>query len=1495
MSAKVTAKAVSQVQNQLPAFIGEDFPLYQKFMEYYYEFMETLCVYYSGYSVDQLSAIQLEESIDGFLLLDSTDGTANVGENVLTEEIARTSANAFTVGETVTGQTSGATATAKAKGAFTGINKVFLEPTNNGNFTVGEVIFGSTSTARGTITSMSRKPLNATKTFKDLINSDETTSGLLKAFKKELYPNIRDDASVDLKYFIKHLKEFYRSKGSEKSFQTLFRALYAQESLDFYYPKTDLLKISDGKWAQDTVLQLDYDADYLNFNGLTITGLTSGSTAFVSNVTTRKLGTIPLIELVLTNESGVFTVGETFTATLVSGSTLSAIILGMLTDIEITDGGTGYDIGDSITIVSDTTHLELEDLPGAVGFQGFLLQEDGLPETRSAYTTDSSSEGIMNNEDGADLVGFGGIATVTATTGDQVTLMPITSGGNGFQLDDSFTFDNTDTNVEVTAEAVVATVKDTYQVERLTTQLFEAVETVTFNITGATTIAPFSVSVVAGYLVANAVIFSEATKVAEIISISDSEIRVYDRSNIVESRTDATNVNNDLGAIVNGDFLFLFDSNGVTISGATSVVVFDSTLTNPSEDVSFNAANYTTAAAGLLSLSGTYSRTGTTVTNTVAAGHNVYQFFTINNAFSSDPVADDMLTDNATFGSATKKFTIIRYASETKTVFGHSTLGTFSNTNAVNLVNPNGIGQVLLEDRIPTTSGTYSGAVSTEGELLQDDDFPTTSILYNGSISGEGRINSEDINIDVDGGSALSSTISGLSVTLDFTSGDANTANGTEGVFTPTTVANSSIFTVTTSGTGTTSGDVTLISNANSAMKSAMTIESQTFGTVNTIAITSHGSGYESIPTVSLQNSYYEGRGEVDSVNGGFLGSNANVTIGTLGGTVTAVTVSEYGHGYLTDPSVTAPVQSTQATLTPVITPTKTKEGVFTDESGQPSSRKKVQDNDYYQDYSYVLQTTDSINVWQEDVLKLLHPAGFKLFGEVAIVTLLNSQMFDRGSNNINSLDDDGKAIYRDMEQQFLTLMLDNAKIQVESVTDLEVEFKVTPTEIQMVLGDTSMRLEDSLEGTLLLEDDIPVSSVDYGVGEHSNFGRLRIESEGIESVVELLNLILQSSTNPAEFFSLMSVKDVDLITTEKYLYLESYYDDGALLNETGDYVLAEEARTKMVTSEPHFFRENDEIYLDEFIGDNLEDINGTLFKVTDIEHEGNILLEDVGANPREFLLQEDGIVTGTLTATADGTHSNFGLFTTENGLGFTLSEAGLPDDRINVDFDMSNETITTNGKIFRAGKEISSGIDPFNGLMRNEHIGEFAGYQIHEYEFTAPADFTDSTFAVGDTLVTRPRFLEIESQIILNSTDGTANAGEAVLLEDSLPTTHASYSGTVSNMGKLLANIGKIDINTTAINDEIIITDSEFAKIGANYISDEDDVTDNIVLDSTDGTSNAGEKIMTEDSIIQVNNSDSTRQIIHLEKPFTYKGVPHENNNGFLFHRHRIDQRVSV
>ena len=45
---------------------------------------------------------------------------------------------------------------------------------------------------------------------------------------------------------IKHSKDFYRSRGTEKSLKYLARAAYNKEA-EFYYPKENILKASDGK------------------------------------------------------------------------------------------------------------------------------------------------------------------------------------------------------------------------------------------------------------------------------------------------------------------------------------------------------------------------------------------------------------------------------------------------------------------------------------------------------------------------------------------------------------------------------------------------------------------------------------------------------------------------------------------------------------------------------------------------------------------------------------------------------------------------------------------------------------------------------------------------------------------------------------------------------------------------------------------------------------------------------------------------------------------------------------------------------------------------------------------------------------------------------------------------------------------------------------------------------------------------------------------------
>ena len=58
----------------------------------------------------------------------------------------------------------------------------------------------------------------------------------------------------------------------------------------------------------------------------------------------------------------------------------------------------------------------------------------------------------------------------------------------------------------------------------------------------------------------------------------------------------------------------------------------------------------------------------------------------------------------------------------------------------------------------------------------------------------------------------------------------------------------------------------------------------------------------------------------------------------------------------------------------------------YSDDQGiVSSSNQKITDTYYYQDYSYVVKSRTSIDVWRDLIKKTTHPAGFQLFGEVLI------------------------------------------------------------------------------------------------------------------------------------------------------------------------------------------------------------------------------------------------------------------------------------------------------------------------------------------------------------------------------------------------------------------------------------------------------------------------------------------------------------------------------
>ena len=62
--------------------------------------------------------------------------------------------------------------------------------------------------------------------------------------------------------------------------------------------------------------------------------------------------------------------------------------------------------------------------------------------------------------------------------------------------------------------------------------------------------------------------------------------------------------------------------------------------------------------------------------------------------------------------------------------------------------------------------------------------------------------------------------------------------------------------------------------------------------------------------------------------------------------------------------------------------------GRYADNGGFLSDRKKLQDSYYYQDYSYVIKTSKTYEVWKDIVTKILHPAGFIFFGQINVISI---------------------------------------------------------------------------------------------------------------------------------------------------------------------------------------------------------------------------------------------------------------------------------------------------------------------------------------------------------------------------------------------------------------------------------------------------------------------------------------------------------------------------
>jgi hypothetical protein len=105
---------------------------------------------------------------------------------------------------------------------------------------------------------------------------------------------------------VKNIKQFYRSKGSEKSFRFLFRLLY-NTYVDFYYPRTDLIKASGNLWVENVSVKVKNVDLSVVFNlKNSVIYQSNGASARVINLNAEKPENQNIIELFLGNIVGQF-------------------------------------------------------------------------------------------------------------------------------------------------------------------------------------------------------------------------------------------------------------------------------------------------------------------------------------------------------------------------------------------------------------------------------------------------------------------------------------------------------------------------------------------------------------------------------------------------------------------------------------------------------------------------------------------------------------------------------------------------------------------------------------------------------------------------------------------------------------------------------------------------------------------------------------------------------------------------------------------------------------------------------------------------------------------------------------------------------------------------------------------------------------------------------------------------------------------------------------
>lgn len=192
-------------------------------------------------------------------------------------------------------------------------------------------------------------------TYEDV---DTTIDSFIELFLKEYADLIPRDVLYDKKELVKKINSLYLTKGSQNSYDLLFRMLFNAE-VESYYPKKKVLRPSDGKWIRKSSVFMDIQIGSASDieNRSVLVRNADSTVRYVLKVGARRQtenlsGSISDVEFYITDNTNVpVSVGD-----VIEFEGFRAVILPIPATCKIIHPGKNFKLGDILYINVDAGH-----------------------------------------------------------------------------------------------------------------------------------------------------------------------------------------------------------------------------------------------------------------------------------------------------------------------------------------------------------------------------------------------------------------------------------------------------------------------------------------------------------------------------------------------------------------------------------------------------------------------------------------------------------------------------------------------------------------------------------------------------------------------------------------------------------------------------------------------------------------------------------------------------------------------------------------------------------------------------------------------------------------------------------------------------------------------------------------------------------------------------------------------------------------------------------